>query len=233
MICSKGAGIVGPRVISRQWGDMVKPGCLDHEGGHIAAKVSDLLPDVAEESITTPTAQEHHSVDWDMVQIHGHGCGRSARMKSDVLGVDAKTDVVNRGYVVPEGSQGNLGCDSFDGTIPTLVEVNEGIFICLKGLEPVDDGSRSLDWAEEGVPGGGLSNFIISIITFLPFKADGHFVSRFQVWRVVRDNPVVLPEDDVAFPDRFCAAFPRNLKVFTAAHSKEETKEVELVESQE
>ena len=60
-------------VITGQRRDMVEPWSLDHFGGNIASKISDLLTDVTQESITGPPAQQHDGVDGHVIEVHGHG----------------------------------------------------------------------------------------------------------------------------------------------------------------
>ena len=55
-VCGKGKGIVTSWIIAPERGNLIKSWRLDHFGRDVAAKVSDLFPNVTEKSVTGPAA---------------------------------------------------------------------------------------------------------------------------------------------------------------------------------
>ena len=128
---------------------MIKPGCLDHFGGDVAAKVGDLFSNVTEEGIAGPPTQEHDGVNRDMVEIHGHGRRGTAGVQTDFTGGDSEALVVNGAYVGSEELESNGTGHVHSLSRSRHVGVNEGVGSSVKGLEPPDNGSRSFNRAKE------------------------------------------------------------------------------------
>ena len=97
-------------VVPAQGWNVVEPGCLDHFGGNVASKICDLLPNVTEEGVAGPAAQEHDGVNRDMVETHSHGCRRPAGVQTNGCGGDAEAAVVNGLDVGPEELESNGTC---------------------------------------------------------------------------------------------------------------------------
>ena len=62
---------------------------LEHVTGDVVSKLLYLFPNVSEESVGGPAANEHDGEGWDSVQVHRHGGSRADGMGSGVLGVEA------------------------------------------------------------------------------------------------------------------------------------------------
>ena len=57
----------------------------DHAAGDAGTEVLDLAADVPKESIAGPSANEHDGVNWDIGQVHSHGCGGTDGVKADCV----------------------------------------------------------------------------------------------------------------------------------------------------
>ena len=61
---------------------------LEHARGDVVGKLLYLFPNVSEESVGGPAANEHDGEVWDSVEVHHHCGSRAYRVGSDVLGVE-------------------------------------------------------------------------------------------------------------------------------------------------
>jgi hypothetical protein len=57
----------------------------DHAAGDAGTEILDLALDVPKESVTGASANEHDGVNWDMGQVHSHGCGGTDGVKADCV----------------------------------------------------------------------------------------------------------------------------------------------------
>ena len=62
---------------------------LEHATGDIVGELIHLFPNVSEEGVGGPAANEHDGEGWDSVQVHLHGGSRADGVGSDVVGVEA------------------------------------------------------------------------------------------------------------------------------------------------
>lgn len=151
-------------------------------------------------------------------------------MQPNLFGGNSETVMIDGTNVGPEELQGNGTGDIAELSRGRHVRVNEGIRGGVEGLQSPDNGGCGLHRAEERVRRGRLGDVIIACIPFLPFKMDGHFVSCLKERRRVRDDFVGFPEDQISQTDGTSSTGARDFEVFTAAHCKEESKEIILLE---
>ena len=62
---------------------------LEHATGDFVGELFHLFPNVSEEVVGGPAANEHDGEGWDSVQVHLHGGSRVDGVGSDVFGVEA------------------------------------------------------------------------------------------------------------------------------------------------
>ena len=63
-----------------------KSGELDHVTGDGAGKFGNVLPNVDQEGIGFPAANQHNHVDWGPREDHGHGGAGADGVKADFVG---------------------------------------------------------------------------------------------------------------------------------------------------
>ena len=84
-----------------------------------------MLTNVTEEGIAGPSAQEHDCVDWNMVEIHGHGSGGATGVQSDDFRGDAEAVEVNGLHVGSKELESNGTGHVFEFSRSGHVGVNE------------------------------------------------------------------------------------------------------------
>ena len=62
---------------------------LEHATGDVVSELLHLFPNVSEEGVGGPAANEHDGEGWDSVQVHRHGGSRADVVGSDVVGAKA------------------------------------------------------------------------------------------------------------------------------------------------
>ena len=62
---------------------------LEHATRDIMGELIYLFPNVYEESVGGPAANDHDGEGWDSAEVHRRGGSRADRVGSDVLGVEA------------------------------------------------------------------------------------------------------------------------------------------------
>ena len=90
--------------------------------------------------------------------------------------------------------------------VVSLVGKNEVIVGEAKGLHAADDGRGRPNGASHWVAGATLGDGVITKVALLVLKDDGDGISCFQQRGVVREDAMVLEEDEVALVDGFGAA---------------------------
>jgi hypothetical protein len=145
----------------------------EHATGHVVAELFHLFSDVAEKSITGPSANHHNHVDWTFTEVHCHGCTRSDGHIANFVSFDAVGVLADRGN---GGTQGyyHLGrSDVFEAAVaPDRRHWGIGGGTWVSPYAP-DNSSPGSDWAEENVAGGPLGDDIHAGIFLLPLEGDG------------------------------------------------------------
>ena len=111
-----------------------------------------------------------------MVEIHGHGSRRPARVQTDVARGNAQALVINGGYVGTQKleSNGRGQVSNFAGC--RQVGIDKSLGRGPKGLEPADNGSCSFDRTKRRMGGGPLGDIIITGVLLLPREMNGDSV---------------------------------------------------------
>ncbi len=178
--------------------DRVKIFRENHPGGDARAELLDLPPDVTEEGIAGPAADQHDREHRHAGEVHRHGGTGAYGVRAKFAGRVAQFGLPNESDHRPQPEEDVLRPHQLHLSITVAVGVDRrGWSRARDSQYATDNGGPNFDGTEERIEGAVHGDRRVAFVVLLEGERDGDAVSQVEVRVVVWDLALVPEEPDV------------------------------------